>query len=260
MVDHWLLGLGECNYLSPNERIPMRKETLVSRVSTGLRASINTGEYAPGHRLPTETELATQYGVSRPTLRNALRQLETQGLIRTQHGVGSFVSDQPQVKAGLERLDSITDSIRAGGHTPGMEYQSRTIRPALPEEAQKMGLSPVDQVLELRRSILSDGEVVAFSYDLMPIKLFPDDFDPGEFQGSIFEHLRNKYDLLPHHSFAEVHAVNSRYVGWGPEAQTHSLYILLDQLHYDTNETVLVYSQTYFIEGRYVFSLVRTRS
>ena len=92
-----------------------RQGSRVSHVADSLRRALDLGEYLPGDRLPTETQLAAQYGVSRPTVRAALRELEATSLVRTQHGVGSFAAERPTIRAGLERLDSITDSIRATG-------------------------------------------------------------------------------------------------------------------------------------------------
>src|SRR3954463_9031870 len=104
------------------------RTTLVSRVGGELRSELAAGGSPPGSRLPTETKLAEHFGVSRPTVRAALRELEALGLVRTQHGVGTFVAEQPAVRAGLEKMDSITDSIRATGKVPGMIYASRVIR------------------------------------------------------------------------------------------------------------------------------------
>lgn len=234
-----------------------RKGTLVSRVSEDLRSEVAAGKYPPGSRLPTESELSSEFAVSRPTVRAALRELETLGLVRTQHGVGTFVTEKPAIRAGLERMDSITDSIRATGREPGMAYASRLVRPVLPEEAAQMGVPGNTQALEIRRTVLADGEVVAYSYDLMPTDILPADFDPEELQGSIFAFLRTRLGAYPDHGIAEVHAVTSNHVGWGQEAATHNLFVLLNQRHYDRTGRLLLYSRTYFIEGRYAFTIMR---
>ncbi len=49
----------------------------------------------------------------------------------------------------------------------------------------------------------------------------------------------------------------SNHVGWGNETSTHNLFVLLDQLHYATDGRLVLYSRTYFIEGRYSFAIVR---
>lgn len=234
-----------------------RPTSLVSQVSQSLRNALARAEYAAGERLPTETLLAEQFGVSRPTVRAALRELETKGLVRTQHGVGSFVTDRPLITAGLERLDSISESIRAMGREPGMVYESRTLRPLLPDEIERMGLSNGAKAVEARRSLLADGEVVAYSYDLIPLGIWPERRNPEELTGSIFHFLADDLGHRADHSIAEIHAISSAHIGWGPEATDHTLFLLLDQLHYSPSNTLLLYSRTYFIEGRYTFSMLR---
>ena len=233
------------------------KETLVSRVSDDLRSQLAAGQYLPASRLPTESELGETFGVSRPTIRAALRELEALGLVRTRHGVGTFVVDKPVVQTGLERMDSITESIRATGREPSMVYTGRLFRPALPEEAARMGVPGDTEVLDLRRTILADGEVMAYSYDLMPLDILPPDFDPAELEGSIFSFLRARLGIVPESGVAEVHAVASNHVGWGKEAHAHNLFVLLNQLHYATDGRLVLYSRTYFIEGRYTFTILR---
>ena len=234
-----------------------QRTTLVSRVSEDLRAELNDGTRLPGSRLPAEAQLAEHFRVSRPTVRAALRELEAMGLVRTQHGVGTFVVERPSVQVGLEHLDSITESIRSMGREPGMIYTSRVTRPVLPEEAATMGVSGDTRVLELRRTITADGEVMAYSYDLIPSSLLRPDFDSSTLSGSLFAFFRRDLGIEPHHGLAEVHAVNSEHVGWGSEAQAHSLFVMLKQLHYDSSGQLLMYSRTYFIEGRYSFTIYR---
>jgi GntR family transcriptional regulator len=232
--------------------------SLSTRVAERLRAEISAGERTAGTRLPSELELSRRFGVSRSTVRAALKELDLVGLVRTQHGVGTFVVEQPAVRAGLERMGSITDSIRASGKEPGMIYASRTARAVLPEEASAMSVPGDTQVLELRRTVLADGQVIAFSYDLIPMWVLPEDFDPETLSGSLFGFLRGVLGVLPARAEAEVHAVHSRHVGWGGEAAAHDLFVLLNQRHFDADDRLVLYSRTYFIEGRYSFTIMRS--
>lgn len=233
------------------------KQNLAGQTAEYLRSKISAGEYSPGSRLPTEFDLAKTLGVSRSTIRSALRELFVLGLVRTEHGVGTFVVDQPVISAGLEKLDSITESIRSTGRTPGMKYVSRIVRPVLPDEASRMQVQGDTEVVETRRTIYADNEVMAFSYDLMPTRLLPEGFDIETIQGSLFETMTERLGVHPHHSTAQVHAVHSDHIGWGPEANGHDLFVLLNQLHYDAADELLLYSRTYFIEGRYEFTILR---
>ncbi|MDH6137461.1 GntR family transcriptional regulator [Kitasatospora sp. MAA4] len=71
----------------------IRNEALHKQVATAMRTSITAGEWPPGTQLPTETDLATTYGVSRPTVRLAVAALRTEGLLDVKQGRGTFVRD-----------------------------------------------------------------------------------------------------------------------------------------------------------------------
>lgn len=73
---------------------PKRTVKLADRVVAQLVERINAGNYAPDSRLPGEHELASQLGVSRPVVRDALSQLREQGLVYARQGAGTFVSAQ----------------------------------------------------------------------------------------------------------------------------------------------------------------------
>ena len=78
------------------------------QIAAVLRGRVVAGELEPGHRLPTETMLATEFGVSRATVREALRQLDAQSLIRTSKGAtgGSYVT--------LPSAGHLSASLRSG--------------------------------------------------------------------------------------------------------------------------------------------------
>lgn len=231
--------------------------SLADTVVAGLENNIRAGQYQPGSRLPPESALCEDFQVSRATVRAAIKELNVVGLIRTQRGVGSFVRSSPSVLDGLERMGSITDSIRASGKSPDHDYARRSIRQVLPEEAERMEVAADTEVLELRRRILADGDVVAYSYDLIPTSLLKGEFSPRDVSGSMFAYLRDALGIYPTLGIAEVHAVSSEYISWGENSREHRLFILLDQLHFTDDRILAAYSRTYFVEGAYAFTLIR---
>lgn len=233
------------------------RRTLADDIVRQLKDDIRSGRYSPGSRLPTEAELCAEFGVSRPTVRAAVKELDVLGLAQTRHGVGTFVRSRPSVVDGLERMGSISDSIRASGKVPGHDYARRALRQVTPDEAERMGVAVDTEILELRRRITADDQVVAYSYDLIPGDLLPAGFEPGQMDGSMFAYFEDVLGLHPTLGIAEVHAVDSAHVAWGAEASRHQLFILLDQLHYTQDQRLLAYSRTYFVEGAYAFALVR---
>lgn len=235
----------------------VKRRSLADAIVDSIKQDIKRGAYPEGSRLPTEAAIGKSFEVSRATVRSAMKELKVLGLVQTQHGVGTFARKHSTVTDGLERMGSITDSIRASGKQPGHDYARRTIRAVLPDEAERMNVPADTEVLELRRRITADGEVVAYSYDIIPRSLFPSTFIVSELTGSMFHYFETRLGLHPTLGIAQVHAVSSAHIAWGDDATRHQLFILLDQMHYTLDHLLLAYSRTYFAEGAYEFIVIR---
>ena len=94
---------------------PVRPTRASSEVVTQIREAILSGRFRPGDRLPTERELAQQFGVSRVTVRDALRALEAGGLIRVKVGGqgGPYVAE-PDIS---QLSDSLGAHLQLRGST-----------------------------------------------------------------------------------------------------------------------------------------------
>jgi GntR family transcriptional regulator len=235
------------------------REALPVQLARDLRARLASKEWQPDERIPTESELVETYRVSRATVRQALKTLEGQGLIVTVRGRGSFVAGGAMIRAGMQELTSITSTIAEMGHTPAMIYHHRVLRPATEAESGMFGVPAGSEVLDIQRRILADGTVVAYSYDVLPRWVFPADFVPSELTGSVFAFLAQTQGPVPARAAAHVHAVDSPDVVWGDDdLGDHPLFVLLDQLHYDTANRPFMHTRSYFVEGRFNFTVLRT--
>jgi GntR family hexuronate regulon transcriptional repressor len=78
---------------------------LYQQVASNIMASIMGGRYKPGERLPSERDLAVQFKVSRPTIREAMIALEIRGLAESRHGSGIYITDQPAAQVAAGDLD-----------------------------------------------------------------------------------------------------------------------------------------------------------
>lgn len=78
---------------------------LYQQVANTIMASITSGKYRPGERLPSERDLAAAFKVSRPTIREAMIALEIRGFAETRHGSGIYVADQLPAQEGAGDLD-----------------------------------------------------------------------------------------------------------------------------------------------------------
>ena len=78
---------------------------LYQQVAASVAEAIQRGDFAPGRRIPSERELAEEYKVSRPTIREAMIALEVLGIVRSRHGSGIFVADNPPLDTPTGGLD-----------------------------------------------------------------------------------------------------------------------------------------------------------
>lgn len=234
------------------------RSSLPTRLANDLRERLAAQEWARGERLPTEADLVTSYGTSRTTVRQALKLLESRGLIITRQGRGSFVAEESMIRAGMQELTSITATIAEMGHTPSMDYHHRILRASTQAEQEMFDIPESSEVLDIQRRILADGITVAYSFDVLPQWVFPADFTPSHLTGSVFAFLDTHNGPVPMRANAWVHAVRDPSIAWDGALGADDLFVLLDQLHYDTSNRPFMYTRSYFIEGRFNFMVLRT--
>ena len=232
--------------------------SLANQLRDQLRTRILAHEWGEGKKIPSEFDLAAQYQLSRVTVRTALKALEAQGLIDIRHGSGAYVANfGSSIRAGLQELRSITDTIREMGFEPGMTHRVVKRRGATTEEAILLQISEGEQVLYMERAILADDEVVAYSYDAVAIRDLPEKSIGEMGKGSVFGAFA-KLGIFPVRALAEIHAINSTEVGWGRGRPKSGLYLLLKQVHFLRDGVPVMASDTYFVEGRFQFIIHRT--
>lgn len=231
---------------------------LADQVKTHIRSRILNHEWEAGAKIPGEFDLASQYGVARVTIRTALRSLEAQGLIDIRHGSGAYVADfGGTVRAGLQELKSITQTIKELGYKAGMVTKTSQMRPATKLEANDLLLPVGTEVLHIERAITADGEVVAFSYDTFALEGLSAAAIKKISTGSVFAGL-DAVDKQPVRARAEIHAINSKKIGWGSGKPRNGLYLQLKQVHYLRDGKPIATGDTYFVEGKFQFIIHRT--
>lgn len=122
-----------------SSRLP--KPKLSARVTAALRAQLVSGEIAPGQRLPTETSLTQEYGVSRTVIREALAVLAADGLVEARQGAGVFATEHPASAFGAlaaEMGSRVSSALNVLEVRLGIEVESAALaaaRKSPPQEA-----------------------------------------------------------------------------------------------------------------------------
>lgn len=126
-----------------------------------LTERISTGEWSPGDMLPTEEGLQEQYGLSRTTVRQALKEMEYEGLISRHRGRGTFVS-RPKISHSPDPHFNLTAYLTEQGMWPGWRIISAGWIPAPVEIAEQLAIGVGTHVYRLRRLRLANDEPIGF--------------------------------------------------------------------------------------------------
>ncbi|MCU9533418.1 GntR family transcriptional regulator [Streptococcus sp. CSL10205-OR2] len=128
--------------------------------------------FSPNDKLLSERELTNQYGVSRMTVRLALQELETRGLIYKKHGKGTFVAETSDSTVDLSASYSFTDHMRNLGKVPKTEILSFSEVKASDYIAKQLNLSQNDMVYEIERLRIADDVPMMVERSYIPKDIF----------------------------------------------------------------------------------------
>lgn len=212
-----------------------------------------------GSKLPSEPKLAEQLGVSRATLREAMRTFESQGLLRRRQGLGTFVVGPTQViESGLEVLESIeTQAERIGVAVTMGDFEIIHTK-ADQEQAGQLNLHKDDPLLKIRRVILTEGEPVAYLVDILPENLLSPEIFENQFTGSVLDLLIHIGDPPLSISKTEISAAHAPVeVAKALKVQRGDTLLLLNALLFDEEGNPVDYSYSYFLPGNFRLHIIR---
>ncbi len=233
----------------------------MTRASSRLiqeRLAALIAETPAGERLPSEPELARRFGVSRATLREAMRAFEIQGLIHRRQGSGTFVASRPPVlEAGLEVLESLEKTARRFG----LQIQMRNLEieriPADETTRQMLDLPANAEVTSVRRVIWIADHPVAYLVDTLPSDVLrPEDF-PETFGGSVLDFLLERGEQLAVSKALISATLADAEIARVLRIQRHDVLLLFTSQLFRQDGRVIDYSISAFIPGYFHFHILR---
>lgn len=232
---------------------------LYLQVIDRLKSDIDKGIYQENEKLPSEFELSKTLGVSRATLREALRLLEEENIIVRRHGVGTFVNPKPLFTSGIEQLSSITSMIEQAGMEPGTIFMRSNEEVPTEDDIERFQIGIDDNVVTVERVRTADGEPVVYCIDKMLANHMPEQFLSNQ-NVSIFSALEQTGAIRIAYAITYIDPVGyheevSPILKCGPE----TALLILNQIHYDENDRAVLYSKNYFRADKFSFHVVRKR-
>lgn len=236
---------------------------MVQKISKSQRLHEELGRIIaktkPGQRLLTEPELAKQLGVSRATLREAMRTFETQGLITRRQGSGTYVIHPTQIiESGLELLESIQTMAKKTKLVISMGEVDVTRRDATLVESKAFNLPLPLRVYEVARIILAEGRPVAFLIDIIPDDLMDFDDLQKEFSGSMLDLLTHLGTHNLAYSRAEITAtISTPKIARAMGIQSGDVLLHFYSYLYTTKGRMINLAVSYFLPGYFRFHVIR---
>ncbi|UCR88064.1 GntR family transcriptional regulator [Mycetocola spongiae] len=242
----------------------MATSTLLHRqVTVYLRERIESGVIQPSSRMPSERVLAEQFAVSRVTIRQAMRDLEAQGLVEVIGGVRwvrkhteSSVARRSShsLEEGATGLVSFSDLAAANGLTVSATILTMQTRPGSLDEADLLSVAPGAPIVDLVRIRYLDSIPILMDFTLIPEALAPGLGAVDLSHGSLYHTLADSYGL---HAVRAQCAIEAR--GASPEiADGLGLapgdpVLEIIQTIYDQNDRVMQWGRSVYRGDRYRF-------
>jgi GntR family transcriptional regulator len=146
-----------------------RAKTITEQVILLLQERINTGEYAPNSRIPSESELADELNVSRASVRTALSALASTGLISRKHGNGTYVEGKrPALTSMTFSVWEFKHLINNKGKKCSIKGLEVTRREATDSEITILELGSGEEVVTIRRLFYADEDPIIYSLNIIP--------------------------------------------------------------------------------------------
>ncbi|GAA5068102.1 GntR family transcriptional regulator [Thermocatellispora tengchongensis] len=188
-----------------------------------LLDQIGNGVYAPGDRLPGDHELCARYDVSRTVVRQALAELELEGLIHRVRGRGTYVSPPKAAQGLVQSLTGLHEEVTHRGATLRSDVRALEIVPAPGPVAAELRIPPGSPVVFLERVRYVDEEPWVYTTTYIPASVAPGLETEDLTLTSLYDLLEHKYGVALSHGHRSLEALLSTpeidaLLGIGPRA------------------------------------------
>lgn len=167
-------------------------------IRSELRRAIVEGEFPPGSKLPNEDALCTRFGVSRITLREAVRGLIDDGYVIRRQGAGTFVTQGPTLRNSLDTNFSYTEYLESMGVRAAKQVLEAKRIVAPEDVVGDLNLDAGAEVVQVRRVRSADGKPAIYSVDHLPVDIIDLPRDDGSLGGSLYKLLAQRGHVVDH--------------------------------------------------------------
>lgn len=238
----------------------MKKTSLAMRTKNEFLDLLQKGLFLPGEKLPTESQMAHQFNISRETWRNCLELLRRDGIVYSKHGAGTYIlNSSTKIRNDLSELRSLSDMISQAG-IKELNSEVCVYKSHIPQEFKAALLVDDDtDIFTIKRTRFSETGIICSSLNYIPNEL-SDNIDLDNPPLSIFKYFEDEKEIYVSRSSTNI-VVPDIYDPIVKEIQKNDNcpVLLLKQLHFDSRGNVVMYSLDYLRCDLFNFFITRIR-
>jgi len=237
-----------------------RSPSLTDQVKTHLKERIVEGDFEEG-RIPSETELAAELGVSRTTIRDALSRLEQEGAIYRKQGAGTFVNEPGlQIKSRLEEIWAYEDVLEDHGYTPSVKVLRVERRSATGAEAKELGVEKDAELVVVEKLFLENKKPVVLTINRIPTAVL-DDADSVKGAEPLYELLEAHADRNLAYFLSEIVPTSlSGSVASELGVKSGTPAVSFEEIGFDQDNAPVVLTTSFFRDDLLRFRLIRRKA
>jgi len=177
------------------------------QVMDALKEAIEQGDMKPGEQLPGEPELCRLFDVSRTVIRQALKELEYEGLIQREKGRRTFVAEPKIGESLFQELTGFYQDMEAKGHRAGSKVFKQEVVLATAKVAKYLKIAPETPVIQIDRLRFVQGEPIVLVSAYLPYEPYPKLLEADLANQSLYAFLEREYGVEITHSHRVLEAV-----------------------------------------------------
>ena len=230
-------------------------------IRTQLLTAMKEGEFSHCDRLPRESVLSEQLGISRTQLRDILASLEREGFITRRHGVGTIINRHVlDVPARMDIEMEFLDMIRQSGYTPAIAFSSASEGAATEKEADLLKIPAGTPVLRFCRLCTADGHPAIYCEDVVEKSKIRETYTEEDLHQSIFDFLQKYAGLYSYLDLTDLKpVVTDEHLSEIFQAAPGTPLLNMTEVNFDIDGQRVFCSDEYFADGFFRHTVMRKK-